>query len=185
VNTVEDRELIGLLFERDERAIEEVMKKYGARLRRLALSFLGDDQDTEECVSDAMLSLWRTVPPNKPDELFGYLARLTRCRAFNLIDRRKAAKRSAQLIELTQELSECIPDRSQSFEQSELSELINSFLDGMKPEKRRVFVLRYIIGYSIKETAKETGFSESKLKSLLSRMRKQLKGYLKEKGVKL
>ena len=182
---MEDKEIIGLFFEREERAVDETMKKYGARLRRLALSFLGDDQDAEECVSDAMLNVWRTIPPNKPDELFGYLARLTRCRAFNLIERRRAAKRSAQLVELTDELSECISDPAQSFEQSELAELINSFLAGLKPEKRRVFVLRYIIGYSIKETAKETGFSESKLKTLLLRLRKQLKDYLKEKGVKL
>ena len=182
---MEDKEIIGLFFERDERAVDETMKKYGARLRRLALSFLGDDQDAEECVSDAMLNVWRTIPPNKPDELFGYLARLTRCRAFNLIERRRAAKRSAQLVELTKELSECIPDPTQSFEKSELTELINSFLTGLKPEKRRVFVLRYMIGYSIKEISKETGFSESKLKTLLLRLRKQLKDYLKEKGVKL
>ena len=182
---MEDKEIIGLFFERDERAVDETMKKYGARLRRLALSFLGDERDAEECVSDAMLSLWRTVPPNKPDELFGYLARLTRCRAFNLIERRRAVKRSVQLVELTKELSECIPDPAQSFEQSELAELINSFLAGLKPEKRRVFVLRYIIGYSIKEISKETGFSESKLKTLLLRLRKQLKDYLKGKGVKL
>lgn len=182
---MEDKEIIGLFFEREERAVDETMKKYGARLRRLALSFLGDDQDAEECVSDAMLNVWRTIPPNKPDELFGYLARLTRCRAFNLIERRRAAKRSAQLVELTKELSECIPDPTQSFEKSELTELINSFLTGLKPEKRRVFVLRYMIGYSIKEISKETGFSESKLKTLLLRLRKQLKDYLKEKGVKL
>ena len=80
---MEDKEIIGLFFERDERAVDETMKKYGARLRRLALS---------------------------------YLARLTRCRAFNLIERRRAAKRSAQLVELTKELSECIPDPAQSFE---------------------------------------------------------------------
>ncbi|MBR6873639.1 MAG: sigma-70 family RNA polymerase sigma factor [Ruminococcus sp.] len=182
---MEDKEIIGLFFEREERAVDETMKKYGARLRRLALSFLGDEGDAEECVSDAMLNVWRTIPPNKPDELFGYLARLTRCRAFNLIERRRAAKRSAQLVELTKELSECIPDPTQSFEKSELTELINSFLTGLKPEKRRVFVLRYMIGYSIKEISKETGFSESKLKTLLLRLRKQLKDYLKEKGVKL
>ena len=76
---MEDKEIIGLFFERDERAADETMKKNGARLRRLAL---------------------------------GFLARLTRCRAFNLIECRRAVKRSVQLVELTNELSECIPDIS-------------------------------------------------------------------------
>ena len=185
VRTMDDSRIVELFYARDQQALKESADKYGERLRRLALSFLGSEQDAEECVDDALLGAWRSIPPQKPAELFGYLARLTRCRAFDMLDARNAQKRSAQLVELSAELSECIPDRSADIEESELTEIINGFLEGLPADKRRVFVLRYHFGLSMAEVSKRTDFSESKIKSMLSRLRKQLKDCLRKKGVKL
>ena len=180
---MDDEQIVKLFFERSEQAVSEAAKLYGARLRRLALSFLDSEQDAEECLNDAYLKAWRSVPPQKPDDLFGYLARLVRCTAFDMIDARKAAKRSAQLVELTAELSDCIPDRSAVFVESELSELISSFLAEQKEYKRQIFVMRYFYGYSVSGIMLKTGFSESKVNTVLSRMRKALREHLKGKGV--
>ena len=182
---MEDGQIVKLFTERSEQAVSEAAKLYGERLRRLAMSFLDSEQDAEECLNDAYLKAWRSIPPQEPGDLFGYLARLVRCTAFDMIDARQAAKRSARLVELTAELSECIPDRSAEIEGRELSELISGFLAKQKPYKRQIFVMRYFHGYSISEIGLKTGFSESKVNTALSRMRKALKEELKGKGVSI
>lgn len=183
---MEDKDITALYFERSEQAVSETAAKYGGRFRRLALSFLDSEQDAEECINDALMKTWQSIPPNKPDDLFAYVARIVRCTAFNMIDRRQAAKRSALTVELTSELEECIPDRmAESDAPQELSELLNRFLASLPRDKRSIFIKRYWHGLSIAEICEATGFSESKVKSQLSRTRKELGKFLDRKGVSI
>ena len=62
----EDREIIDLFFERDERAIAEASDKYGGMCRTVAYGILGSEGDAEECLSDAMLKAWQNIPPERP-----------------------------------------------------------------------------------------------------------------------
>lgn len=180
-----DQRLIKLYLSRDSRAVEETIDRYGKRLLRLAVSFLGDTRDAEECVNDTYLKAWNSIPPHIPESLFPYLARLCRCTAYDVIDKRKAAKRGAQLVELTREMEECIPDRSREMtaEEEATAELINEYLGGLPKDKRVMFVKRYWYGESIEVIAKETGFSKSKVKTALHRTRQGLKEHLEQKGV--
>ena len=49
---MEDRDIVGLYFARDEAAISESDRKYGALCRPLSMNILGVLQDAEECVAD-------------------------------------------------------------------------------------------------------------------------------------
>ena len=60
---------------------------------------------------------------------------------------------------------------------------VNGFLSGLPREMRRVFVRRYWFGDSLAQLSERTGFTESKLKSMLHRMRKGLRQRLGEEGV--
>ena len=73
-----DTEIINLFFERSEQAIDELAKKHGSAVARVARNILGNEQDTEECVNDSLLRVWNTIPPNQPKKLSAYLALLTR-----------------------------------------------------------------------------------------------------------
>lgn len=179
---MDDREIVELYLERDQRAVSETMERYGRRLTGLAASFLKDRRDAEECVSDTYVKAWNSIPPNRPEDLFAYLAKICRCTAFNIVERDRAKKRSAQLVELTHELEECIPDRSADSGGEELSELLNEFLGTLSREKRMVFVGRYWYGDSIAEIGEKTGFSESKIKTMLHRTRESLRKFLGRKG---
>ena len=77
-----DKELVELYLSRDKSAVERTQKRYDKRLMGLARSFLGDIRDAEECVNDTYLKAWNTIPPQQPDDLFSYLARLCRCTAY-------------------------------------------------------------------------------------------------------
>ena len=183
--SLSDQEIVDLFFSRDEAALSETQNHYGTRLSKLAFSFLQNHEDAEECVNDVWLKAWNSIPPQHPEDLFSYLARLCRFTAFDMIDKREALKRSAVVIELSQELRETLPDThtDMPFEESDLSEHLNAFLGSLSEEKRRIFVKRYWYEESITEIAQDMGRSLSYVKVTLHRSRKALKTYLQRKGV--
>ena len=70
---MEDKNIIKLLWQRSENAIEALSKRFGKRLMWIAMNILGTHQDAEESVNDTYLAVWNTVPPKKPDPLAGYV----------------------------------------------------------------------------------------------------------------
>ena len=179
-----DREIVGMFFARDENALAVTERQYKSRLMRLAFSFLQSHEDAEECVNDVWLKAWNSIPPQQPDDLFSYLARLCRFTAFDMIDKREALKRNAVILELTAELQESIPDThaEKHFEEKELSDLLNRFIRLLPEEKRNIFIKRYWYEESIEEIARELHLSGSKVKVTLFRTRKELKAFLVEEG---
>ena len=184
---MEDARIIELYFARDEAAIEQTRISYGHKLRSLARRILADDRDAQECENDTYLKTWTSIPPNRPTHFFAYLAKICRNAALSLLEYRGAAKRSAQVVELTDEMQQCIPDRlaEQAFEPEEIGKLLNAFLRDQSEDNRRIFVRRYFSGESVAEIAQALGFSESKVKSALLRTREKLRIVLEKEGVKL
>lgn len=176
---MEDNDILALLFERKEQGLTELERKYGTRLKLLA-SRMVSEEDAEECVNDTYLAVWNSVPPNRPEYLFAYAAKICRNRALNKVEQNKAAKRSAVVVELSAELMECIPENTLAGDETGLRELLVRFLGGLSEEKRKLFLRRYWYGESVKELAEAFVYRESKVKSILFRLRKQLWNELKK-----
>lgn len=66
---IEDAEIVRLFYERSEQAIGELDRKYEKLFHSLAYHILNNRQDAEECVNEAYLSVWNTIPPAQPDPL--------------------------------------------------------------------------------------------------------------------
>ena len=60
-----DQQLIDLYFARDEGAVAETERKYGAYCRAIARRLLADSRDVEECLSDCALAVWNAIPPQR------------------------------------------------------------------------------------------------------------------------
>lgn len=183
---MDDDRIIELYLSRDESALAETAAKYGSRLRSIAQAILGDAGAAEECENDAYLEAWNRIPPNEPrGYLFEYLGRIVRHLAIDACRRRSALKRQTLECELTQEMEECLPGGSEpetELEGQELSRSITEFLQSYPETQRNLFLRRYWFFDSIAQLSERTGFSREKVKSLLFRMRKALKKYLKERG---
>ena len=184
-NTVTDKEIVELYLAREEKASTYCAQKYSASLHRLASSLLLDSRDAEECVNDTFLKAWNAIPPNKPEHLFPFLARICRCTAVDVIRRNKAEKRDCLVVELTREMEECIPasNGDAKVPDDALKALMNDFLGSLSRDKRMIFVRRYWFGENISEISKRYGFSETKVKTALCRTREKLRKYLEKKGV--
>ena len=184
---MEDKQIIDLFFARNEEAIQHTADTYGNRLFVLADNIVRNDQDAEESVSDTYLKAWDTIPPQKPNHFFAYLAKICRHFALGKLDWKNAAKRKAEVVSLTQEMELCIPDdrRNAELEGKELGRILSAFLRTLTPENRMVFVRRYWYMSSVKDIAKDYGLPEGTVKSILSRTRKKFKDYLEKEGIYL
>jgi RNA polymerase sigma-70 factor (ECF subfamily) len=84
---------------------------------------------------------------------------------------------------LCAELTECIPDTStvgEEYESRRLREELNSFLYSCSKERRAMFILRYFHSMSTLEIAARLSVSESKVKTTLYRLRRDLQKFLEE-----
>lgn len=184
---MEDSKIIDLFFARNEDAIQYTADAYGNRLFVLADHIVKNNQDAEESVSDTYWKAWDTIPPQKPNHFFAYLATICRHFALGRLDWKNAAKRKAEVVSLTQEMELCIPDQSRDaqLEGQELGRILSAFLRTLTPENRMVFLRRYWYVDTIAEIAARYGISESAVMTRLSRTRAKLCTYLKKEGIRV
>ena len=180
---MKDSEIVALYLSRSESALTESQKHYGRLIQHIIRKFLKNQLDVEECENDTYLSAWQSIPPNQPGNLKAYLAviaRNTACRKWEYLN---AEKRNPEMLISLDELGDSIADDSaQDFSDEELKEVINSFLATLKKDSRTIFLLRYWRFCSVQEISDRTGFSKSKVESILFRTRNKLKKYLTERG---
>ena len=182
---MDDREIVELFAQKNEKGIKAAASKYGGALRQLARSLTGDRHIAEECENDTYLAAWNRIPPDDPSEhLFAYLARIVRYKAIDRFRQMKGRGDREYAGGLTKELEECLPS-GESTESTVLSEelaaAINTFLEKEDEVSRDVFVRRYFF-YSIGRISARYGFTQSKVKSILFRMRKRLRAELEKGG---
>ena len=182
VMTTNDRQIIELLFQRDETALSELTRQYGRSCTRLAKQILGSDEDAQEVWNDALLAIWNAIPPAQPESLPAYIAKLARNTACRRLEYMTAAKRNPEVLLSLDELGDCIGETPANRSDAELRETINGFLETLKPAHRRVFLLRYWQFLSVTEVAAQMGYSKSKTEAILHRTRNKLRQYLEERG---
>ena len=187
-NTVEDNQIIELYFKRDEAALTETATKYGTFCLRIAMNVVNVREDAEECVNDTYHTAWNQIPPTKPDSFKAFLGRIVRNFAITKYRAMHAKKRFNGLEVMLSELSDCIPSAEsveQEIEAKELTEYINTWLEGLKAEDRALFVRRYWYGDEVRDLAKRCGVSGTQMTQRMLRLRRKLKAFLEEKGVAL
>ena len=181
-----DREIINLFDERNEKAINEILQKYGGYCLVIAKNILRNDEDAEECVNDAYLKLWESVHEKKPINLKLFLAKIVRNLALNRYEEKKREKRGGGEVTLAlDEISELVSSTVQTEAEVSYSELVcavNSFLRTASERDCGVFINRYFDFYSTAEIASLYGIKESNVLKILSRMRVKLKKYLEREG---
>ena len=186
---MDDEKIVELFWERDEAAIRETDEKYGRYCTSISMGILHSEYDAEECVNDAYLALWNSIPPHRPRVFRTFLGRIVRNISIN---RHKSTHRqgydramNVSLEELMEELGDCFPsDDEINRETSEvIKEALQSFLKKQDALNRKLFVGRYWHGYSLSELAEAHGLTEGAVEIRLRRTRKKLKHELNERGI--
>ncbi|MCL2633438.1 MAG: sigma-70 family RNA polymerase sigma factor [Oscillospiraceae bacterium] len=182
-----DIEILDLYEKRCQSAIDETAKRYGAYCTAIAMNILKNREDAEECVNDAYLNVWNTIPPNRPAIFSSFIGRITRNVSLNKYKSRKVQKRSGdETALLLSELNDCVPAVSSvesEVDMRVLEKAIDEFLSGVSKNDRLFFMRRYWYNDSVLSIAERFSVSESKVTSSLFRTRKKLKIHLEKEGI--
>ena len=181
----DDEKIVELFFHRSECALQELDQKYGKLFRNLSYKIVGSSEDAEECVNDAYIGAWNSIPPAKPSSLLAYMVKIVRNLSWKAYERKTAAKRNSFCTVTLQEIESYIPDHKNvedEMEARELARIIETFLDTLTIKERVIFMRRYAYMDSYSEIAKRVGISEKNVSVRLSLMRQKMKKYLVERG---
>ena len=182
---MEDSKIIELFFARSEQAIAELSAKYGKLCTRIADNILGNKQDAEECVNDAYLGAWNTIPPQKPNPLQAYICRVVRNIAITRYHSNTAIKRNSHYDVALDELENCLfsTDTAESmFHAKELSHLLDRFLATLDARSRVMFVRRYWYSDSVTAIAAAFKMRPNSVSVQLARIRNKLRNFLAKEG---
>ena len=183
---MEDRDIIDLYFKRSEDAITQTDLKYGKLCYSIAYNVLSSREDSEESVSDTYLAAWNQIPPTRPRYFPGFLGRIVRNLSINRWEAMQAKKRGGgQILLALEELGDCADGNSSVEDVCESRELVaayQNFLKELPREQKDIFLRRYFFMDPIARIAKDFGFSQSKVNSMLHRIRGKLKLCLQKEG---
>ena len=183
---MEDKQIIELYFARNESAITETDKKYGAYCRAVAYRILEDRLDSEEIANDTYLRLWNSIPPENPQFLRAYLLKVLRNIAYDRLDKRNAVQRRSNMAVCLQELEDCLPsgfDMDAVADSMVIRDALNDYLYSLSRKDRFIFIRRYYCMDSCRAIAGMAGMTESAVSTRLGRLRQDLKDSLAQEGI--
>lgn len=140
------------------------------QLYGVARSMLKREVDCEDAIQNTLLRAYANLKTLRNDNLFRtWLTRILINECYRILDKEKRYM----------PYEERRDDRAQSMDlENEYSEVYEALMT-LKESYRLVFVLHYVEGYSVKETAQILKISESNVKQRLLRARSQMKELLK------
>ncbi len=185
---MEDQQIIDLFWNRKETAVSETDAKYGKLCLSIARNIIASPEDCEECVNDTYFSVWNAIPTQRPRYFSSFLCRITRNLALKKWEYLSAAKRNSYAVSSLEELQECVSGEETAgsvTEQLWIRDVLNAFLGRLDQERRNVFLWRYWYFLSVEEIARKTGSSQSRIKSMLYHLRRDLRSKFEREGIVL
>ncbi len=188
-NKISDEEIVALYWQRNEEAVQITRDKYGKLLYRIAYNILHDHSDCEECQNDTYLSVWHAIPPTRPKSFRAFIARIMRNIATDKYHEKTSKKKIPS--ELTVSMEECgdfLPHHENPDDEllaEELGKMISSFLRSLSEKDRYIFMSRFYLVEPIDVIAGELHLTESAVYKKLTKLKRDLKQYLEERGVLL
>lgn len=181
-----DNDIIELFFMRSEDAINELSLKYGKYAMKVSMNVLNNFEDSEECVNDSYLALWNNIPPQRPNPLLSYLLRIVRNLSIKKYRYNSAKKRNGIYDICVDELTNIISSEELTdspYNMNEIISCVDDYLETLSQENRMLFIRRYWYMDSYDELSRLTNISQGTIRTKLSRIRKDMKKYLTERGI--
>ncbi|MBA2621254.1 MAG: RNA polymerase sigma factor [Acidobacteria bacterium] len=170
----------------DENAFSEIVRRYSPRVFRFARRFFRRESLVEEAAQEVFLKIFTELSAYEGRGSFeGWLTRITVNTCINLL---RGARRETEAIVTETALSDDESDwleRQMSTEararhdaeqeKKVAADLINRVFEFLPPEDQTVLSLIDGEGFSIRETAEMTGWSEAKVKVQSFRARRRMR----------
>lgn len=169
----------------DRSIIQELYDQYGKKLCLYLYSLCGDFAASEDLMQETFLKALISFPEDH-NNIGAWLYRVARNLCFNKMKKERREYRQ-------EELETCREGQKETSDEDGLSRLLlkeqNRMLyrglSGLSDEKREVLVMQYFNGLSIKEIAHITKKTESNVKVLSHRGKRELRRFLEVNGYEI
>jgi len=183
-----DEDLVVRAQKNDLTALKELLDRHEARLLRLAMRFVHDEDDAREILQDVFVTVWRKLPGFEGRcQIGSWLHRVTvnASLMFLRARSRRATSTFSEIFpeELATETANSNhelhfsgaprPDEQLAF--GELRKEIQNAVEKLPDMLRQVFLAREIEGHSTSQAARSIGVSEQAIKTRLHRARASLR----------
>lgn len=182
-----DEHIIELYWQRNENAIEETDKKYGAFMFGIAYNILHDRMDSEECRNDTYLGIWNAIPPTRPAAFPAFIMQIVRRKAINRYKEKTAKRRVPSELTVSMEDLDGALHSEMSVENEytaeEVGKVIGDYVRGLTDRQQYIFMSRYYVSDSVKDIARELAVSHHTVYRELEHIKSGLKEHLERNGV--
>ena len=162
--------------------IEKIINQYSGYVYSIVNNLKSpyiSNEDIEEVISDVFLAIWKNSKHlDKETSIKPYLAGIAR----NIIS--KKYRTTLPNYAINDEIDKIVylEDIEKVTEENAQDEIIRKSLKLLKREEYQIFIMFYYESKKIKEIAENMKLSQSKVKVILHRVRKEIRKNLKEGG---
>ena len=174
-----DRNLIIKLKAGDRKAYQVIFNVYSKSLFHFTFSYLKDSSDSEEIVQDVFMRLWEIRAEIDEDKSFkNFLYKITVNRVFNHLKHEVVRQKYANhLMKLDHSFS-VSPEELVC--RKELDGKVKELLSKLPVQKREIFEMSKLLGYSNTEISDKLGISIRTVENQVYRATKFFKEHLKD-----
>jgi len=180
----DDQSLVRAFQEGDEKAFEEIVRRYQRQVANIVYLTMGGRAEVEDLTQEVFLRVYRSIGRvNVEQSLFSWIYRIALNLCIDELRKRKVKRILA--LETAEEASDHSPmlretaGASDDLMSQEKKDQILSALRKLTPAHRTALVLREYEDMSYKEIANALHITEQAVKSRIFRAREELKDLLK------
>ena len=167
---------------RDLQALEIALSKYSPAMYRAAVRKLGNAEDAEDAVQDALLSAYRKIAQFKGESHISTWLVSIAINSARMQLRRRLRHRVISLTQpsdnggtpLVYDPKDSRPSPEEMYSQAERRAIISQYAAKLSPTLRKSFQLRVLGGLSIQEAAQTLRISKGAFKAHLFRARSRI-----------
>ena len=175
--TLNERELLKKAKNGDHTAFKDIVQKNETRVAATVIGMLGHCTEAEDIGQETFIRFYKSLDKFRGESSIStYLTRIAMNLSLNEIKRRQ--RRRKHIANNSIEGLDNIPEISVSKNRSETKEIVNRAIQELEPKFRSVLVLRLILGYTNRETAKLMKLPIGTVLSRLARAQMKLRDIL-------
>lgn len=142
----------------------------------VAVAILGNKEDANDCLQDTLTAIWnRQHDLENIGNVRAYCLRAVRNRALNMLKQHAPPADSIADIMDTAKLADRVNPESSLLAKERLRHIL-TLIEALPQPQRDVIKYNTILGLSPEEISRRTGLSNGNVRTIISRIRKHLKG---------
>lgn len=187
---MEEKELVGLAQEGNKEAFSELVKKYQAKVFRLAMSLTQNREVSDDLAQEVFIKVYFALHKFRFKSEFGtWLYRIAANQIMDYLRKRKRERKEISLEMIKEnpfaQEDEIVRKEVEQIEEKR-RELVYGLLQELPPKYQMILALRDLQGFSYEEISKDLNISPGTVDSRLHRARRMLREklapFLSQKG---